>query len=145
MATELDELNFFDDVEDAKAHPDAARWSIERQDGLVVNVELSPMDAPQEKFLACLRWTEYPGRMPASVVFLEPATLQVGVPTAWPIAAGFRPPQDICATWTAEGFVAHPEWHDDPSMTWIGGENPVLTQIQTLQHELDCTYQGRHK
>ena len=144
MATDLDELNFVDDVEDAKAHSDAVRWVIERGDGLVVRVELYPIDAPSEKFLARLKWTEYPGRMPASVVFLDPTTLAEGVPTAWPIAAGFRPPQDICATWTAEGFVAHPEWLGDVSKAWEGGENPILTQIRTLQHELDCSFQGRH-
>ena len=145
MADELAEAIFADDVADAMKDPEASRWSIERRDGLVIHVTLGPQSKPDQAYLARLEWADYPGNLPASVVFLDPTTLARGVPGAWPVIAGGRPPNDICATWTAEGFIAHAEWHRDSSKTWNGGDNPVLTQIRHLQHELDFTYQGRHK
>ena len=145
MADELAEAIFADHVEDAMKDPEASRWSIERREGLVVHVTLSPRSMPDEAYLARLAWADYPGSLPASVVFLDTSTLARGVPGAWPIIAGGRPPNDICATWTAEGFVAHPEWHGDTSKAWDGGDNPVLTQIRHLQHEFDFTYQGRNQ
>ena len=144
MADELAAAIFSDDVADAMKDPEASRWSIERREGLVLHVTLSPRSRPDEMYLARLGWADYPGSLPASVVFLDPATLERGVPKAWPVIAGGRPPNDICATWTAEGFVAHPEWLRDSSKAWNGGDNPVLTQIRHLQLELDFNCQGRH-
>ena len=145
MADELADAIFADDVADAMKDPEASRWSIERREGLVVDVTMSPRPKPEEVYLARLAWTNYPGNLPASVVFLVPATLARGVSSAWPVIAGVRPPTDICATWTAEGFVAHPEWHRDSSKAWKGGDNAVLTQIRHVQHALDFTYSGRHQ
>lgn len=139
----LAELLFDRDLEQAHKEAEACRWALERADTLAVDVTLSPQRAPGEVYLARLRWAEYPGRLPASVVFLHPATRAAGTRSSWPTIAGVRPPNDICACWTAEGFVAHPEWLRDPNMAWDAGENALLTQLRYLQHEMDFTYQGR--
>jgi hypothetical protein len=141
---ELAELNFTDDLAEAESAPESSRWSIERRDGFVLHVTLGPLKAPAECFLARLRWTDYPGTMPASVSFLDPESLNEGVASAWPVAAGFRPPSDICANWTAEGFGLHPEWHKDPATRWDASGNQILQSLRCLQHELDRSFERRH-
>jgi hypothetical protein len=59
-------------------------------------------------------------------------------------ARGFRPPNDICATWTREGFQIHPEWRTDPKYRWVPHGNVLLKSLRQLQGELDETYAGRH-
>lgn len=141
--TSLAELLFEKHLEQAKQDTDACRWTLERADTLAIDVTLSPKRDPDEVYLARLRWAEYPGRLPSSVVFLHPETRAAGAKSSWPTIAGVRPPNDICACWTAEGYVAHQEWLRDPNMAWDTGENAVLTQLRFLQHEMDFTYQGR--
>lgn len=140
----LAEILFAGHLEELQNEPEAARWVIKRQPGFVLHVTVHPRYAPDEEFLAKVEWATYPGRWPASIVFLDPTSLRSGVASAWPMASGFRSPQDICTTWTAEGFNLHPEWRDDPRMAWDPGDNPILTQLRYLQHELDHTYSGRH-
>lgn len=139
----LAQLLFDQHLEEARQDADACRWLIERADTLTLDVTLSPRRAPGDAYLARLRWTEYPGRLPASVVFLHPESRLASAKSSWPTIAGVRPPNDICACWTAEGYVAHPEWLSAPNMVWETGENAVLTQLRFLQHEMDFTYQGR--
>lgn len=141
--TSLAQLLFEKHFEQAKQDEGACRWNFERADTLALDVTLSPRRAPDDVYLARLRWTDYPGRLPASVVFLHPETREAGAKSSWPTIAGVRPPNDICACWTAEGYVAHPEWLSAPSMVWDTGDNAVLTQLRFLQHEMDFTYQGR--
>jgi hypothetical protein len=142
MAT-LADLMFAEHLAEVLGEPEAVRWTIVRQEGLVIHVSLSPRSAIEERSLARLGWSDYPGRLPASVVFLDPATGAKGDTKCWPNIPGVRAPNDICACWTAEGFGAHPEWLTDPNMAWPAGENPILTQLRYLQLELDHHYQGR--
>ena len=141
--TSLAELLLERDLEQARQDAEAGRWTLERADNLAVDVTLSPHRTPNEVYLARLRWTEYPGRLPASVVFLNPETRAAGAKSSWPMIAGVRPPNDICACWTAEGYIAHQEWLGDPNMAWDTGDNALLTQLRFLQHQMDFTYQGR--
>lgn len=109
MVNRLAEIMFEEHLREIRREPEAERWEIVHVGGFVLHVGVYPARTPTELFMARVTWTDYPGRYPASVVFLDPATLTTGVASAWPVAAGFRPPQDICANWTVEGFVAHPE------------------------------------
>lgn len=139
----LDELLFDKDLAEVRQDVEAHRWTLERADTLAVYVTISPKCAPKEVYLVRLRWTEYPGQLPASVVFLHPETRAAGAKSSWPTIDGVRPPNDICACWTAEGYIAHQEWLGDPNMTWNTGDNALLTQLRFLQHQMDFTYQGR--
>lgn len=131
-------------LKEVQGMPEAMRWDIVKRDGLALHVTLHPKSAANEQFLALLSWTDYPGTKPASVTFLDPSSLASGVNTAWPIACGFRPPTDICANWTKEGFDLHPEWLRT-CLDWDGGDNAILTQLRHLQLELDSSFQGRHR
>ena len=142
--TTFADLLFANHLDEALADPDAGRWGIKRQgDATVLHVTLSPQSVPNEMFLARLGWDTYPPTLPASVIFLDPETEQKGPKPAWPNLPGVRAPDDFCACWTAEGYVAHPEWLRDPNMQWAPGENPILTQLRYVQLELDYHYNGR--
>lgn len=141
----VSKLNLDDDFEEAVAAEDAGRWLLERKGDLEVWVTLSPEGHPTEQFTARLAWSTYPGDWPPSVLFVEPSTGALGVPTAWPAGAGFRPPNDICATWTFEGYTTHPEWKADASKRLVITGNALLLSVRTLQHELDCNFTGRHR
>lgn len=135
---------FGEQLDQVVADPEAGRWGIERQgDETVLHVTLSPASAPEELFLVKLAWDDFPGRIPASVIFLDAETREKGAAQAWPSIPGVRAPNDICACWTAEGYGAHPEWLNDPKMLWHGGDNAILTQLRYLQLELDAHYNGR--
>lgn len=127
----------------AMAADDAQRWRLERKGDLQVWVTLSPEGHEQEVFTARLAWTKYSDDWPPSVLFVDPATGAVNVPSAWPTGQGFRPPNDICANWTSEGFVTHPEWKADPTKRLNMHGNPLRFIVVTLQHELDCHFTGR--
>jgi hypothetical protein len=141
----LSKLNLDDDFKAAVEAGKAERWNIERKGDLEVWVTLSPEASPSESFTARLLWSTYPGDWPPSVLFVEPSTGRAGVPTAWPKGSGFRPPKDICATWTQEGYATHPEWKGDPSKRLVISGNALLLIVRTLQHELDCHFSGRHR
>lgn len=141
----LSKLNLDDDFQEALGVEDAQRWSLSRKGDLVVWAEVHPIDQPGELFTARLLWTDYPGDLPASVIFVEPDTGRTGVPLAWPTGAGFRPPTDICATWTREGYQVHPEWLTDRSKRLVIRDNALLLVLRILQHELDCNFMGRAK
>jgi hypothetical protein len=141
----LSKLNLDDDFQEALGVEDAQRWSLSRKDDLIVWAEVHPIDQPNERFTARLAWADYPGDLPASVIFVEPTTGATGAPSAWPTGAGFRPPNDICATWTREGYQVHPEWLNDKSKRLVIRDNALLLVLRILQHELDCHFIGRAK
>ncbi|SCB55576.1 hypothetical protein GA0061098_104522 [Bradyrhizobium shewense] len=143
--SQLSKLNFDDDFSEAVAAEDAARWCLERKGDLEVWASLSPEGHEQELFTARLAWTQYPGDWPPSVRFVDPATGSLASPTAWPSGAGFRPPNDICANWTQEGYTTHPEWRTDPSKRLVIQGNALLLIVRILQHELDCNFAGRYR
>ena len=142
MTDELSKAIFESDLEDAKAADDAARWLLDHRGGLEVWATVSPAGHDADKFTARLCWTRYPDDLP-SVKFVDPETGALGVAKAWPNARGFRPPTDICATWTLEGHQTHPEWKSDARYRWDGRGNVLLKTLRTLQSELDESYQGR--
>lgn len=143
--SEVSKLNLDDDFAEALKADDAHRWALERRGDLEVWVTLAPDGHPDERFTARLLWTAYPGDWPPSVLFVEPQTGKLGVPSAWPMAPGFRPPNDICANWTREGYTTHPEWKADPAVRMAIRGNALLLSVRTLQHELDCGFTGRFK
>ena len=143
--SQLSKLNLDDDFAAATESPSASRWRPERKGDLEVWVTLSPDGHEQEMFTARLAWTEYPGDWPPSVLFVDPATADLRTPNAWPTGPGFRPPNDICATWTAEGYVTHPEWKTDKAKRLMIRGNALLLIAGILQHELDCHFTGRYR
>lgn len=143
--SELSKLNLDDDFKGAVAAEDARRWQLERKADLEVWVTLSPDGHEEQTFTARLYWTVYPGDWPPSVRFLDPSTGSLDAPTGWPTGSGFRPPNDICATWTLEGYMTHPEWKTDPSKRLVIRGNALLLIVRILQHELDCNFTGRHR
>lgn len=143
--SQLSKLNLDDDFAEATQSPSAARWRLERKGDLEVWVTLSPEGHEREIFTARLAWATYPGEWPPSVLFVDPTTEVLNAPHAWPTGSGFRPPNDICATWTAEGYVTHPEWKTDPTKRLVIRGNALLLIAGMLQHELDCHFTGRHK
>ncbi|RUX21595.1 hypothetical protein EOA27_05670 [Mesorhizobium sp. M2A.F.Ca.ET.037.01.1.1] len=140
---QLSELNLDDDFKEAIAADDATRWHLDRKAGLEVWVTLAPAGHEEESFTARLLWQVYPGDLPPSVLFVDPATGRLGVAGAWPTGSGFRPPNDICATWTLEGYLTHPEWKTDPTKRLVIRGNALLLIVRTLQHELDINFAGR--
>ncbi len=136
-------MNFEDDLKAAAEVPDAVRWRFERRGELEVWVTVSPASAPTELFVARLLWRDYPGELPPSVKFVDPANGRLDMPKAWPKANGFRPTSlDICANWTAEGFGVHPEWARTEHR-WASVGNVILKVVRILQNELDVSYAGR--
>jgi len=136
-------MNFEDDLKSAMNAPDAARWKFERKGPLELWVTVSPGGHFGDIYVARLLWLDYPGTLPPSVKFVDPATSGLGVQTAWPKSNGFRPAQlDICANWTAEGFRLHPEW-GQTEHRWRSSGNVILKVVRILQGELDTNYTGR--
>ncbi len=136
-------MNFEDDLKAATEAPDAARWKMERKGPLELWATVSPAGHSGDIYVARLLWLDYPGTLPASVKFVDPATGKLDVPTAWPTGSGFRPKElDICANWTAEGFRTHPEW-TKTEHRWRSSGNVVLKVVRILQGELDTSYAGR--
>ena len=138
-------MNFEDDLRAAMEAPDATRWKLEKKGSLELWVTVSPAGHPGDIYIARLLWLDYPGALPPSVKFVDPATGRLDVPTAWPTAQGFRPTTfDICSNWTAEGFGLHPEWAKS-EYRWCSSGNVILKAVRILQHELDTTYGGRFR
>jgi hypothetical protein len=102
---------------------------------------LHPRSAPEERYFARLVWSCYP-HAPPSVVFASGVGGELGRPRDWPTIAGYRPPNDICMPFTAEGFGLHPEWCTGP-YAWRADGNPFLRVAQQLQDDLDSRYGGR--
>lgn len=103
---------------------------------------LHPLSASDETYFVRVAWTEYPLE-PPSVKFADGVEGRLDVTRAWPMVPGYRPGNfDICQPFTAEGFVAHPEWRTSAE-AWTGSGNPFLWVATTLQNDLDNRYQGR--
>jgi len=143
VTDDVSKVAFESDLEEAKTAEDASRWSFDRRGDVEVWVSVSPSGHEAERYVARLFWTRYPD--PPSVKFVDPTTGALNVPKAWPVARGFRPPNDICASWTLEGFGVHPEWVNDVRYKWDNRGNILLKTVRTLQQELDESYQGRHQ
>jgi hypothetical protein len=144
MASDFERDLFEQELARVRGLPEAAGWKIERdcESTLGLIVELSPVSAPDERYLARLRWADYFG--PPSVKFLNFATRAETDATAWPQCRGFRPSSlDACVSWTAEGHKLHPDWGGNPRTAFQPKEAPVQFALLMLQHELDTSYTGR--
>jgi hypothetical protein len=131
------------DVEETRTGAAERGWAVQTHDGLVVVLDLtSAVDKEVYRLqLACLG---YPDRAP-SITLVDPATGRSNVVRAWPACDGFRPPTDICMPLSAEGFVVHPEWMNDPALRWSSSGNPLLRVLEEIQAHLDnpARYHGR--
>jgi hypothetical protein len=105
--------------------------------------EFHPASDEPQTYFARLAWRVYPGA-PPSVKFAVSVGGSLDDPTAWPIAAGFRPTSlDICMPFTAEGFALHPNWCQS-SHAWSPAGNPFLAVVRELQRRLNGpSYRGR--
>ncbi len=143
MSQQLSELNLREDVERARAVPDAARWKLEMPGDLEIWVTMCPASASQEIYQARLLWQQYPGA-PPSLKFRDPQTGRLDLSQAWPKVRGFRPANlDACVNWCLEGLNLHPEWKNDPRYRWDSHGNVLLRTLRILQDELDNYYEGR--
>jgi hypothetical protein len=137
VADQFSKLAFDADLNEVLGTPDVSRWVIERGGDLEVSVTAYPVAHPEEKFHARFCWISYPGE-PPSFKFRDPATGRLDVITAWPEIHGYRPGNyDACVNWTAEGFVAHPEWWNDANIRWTPNGNVLLKVLRLLQRDLD--------
>jgi len=85
----------------------------------------------------------YPGE-PPSFKFRDLATGRLDVITAWPEISGYRPGNyDACVNWSAEGFVAHPEWKKDANIRWKPDGNVLLKVLRLYQRDLDDKFVRR--
>lgn len=138
------ELTLADDAPAAIELAESAGARLERDpdDALVYWLEVSPRQAPDEKFFVRIAWTRYP-HSPPSVKFADAIGGRLDVTSAWPTIPGYRPTAfDICQPFTAEGFGVHPDWVTGPD-AWTGTGNPFLWVVGLLLHGMADRYQGR--
>jgi len=119
----------------------AGRLVRDEDDPSIYWLDMRPRSAPDERYYPRLVWRAYPQAAP-SVLFAEGICGALGVVRAWPQITGYRPPNDICEPFTAEGFALHPEWNTGPD-AWPTEGNPFLWVVETLQFDLDNGYSGR--
>jgi hypothetical protein len=137
MADDFSKIAFDQDLEEVLALAEAQRWKIERAADLEIYVTVSPDKVPNEIFQARFCWTSYPTD-PPSFRFRDPDTGRLDLKTAWPEVPGYRPDVfDACVNWSVEGFVAHPEWKNDPNIRWMPSGNVLLKVLRLLQRDLD--------
>jgi hypothetical protein len=84
-----------------------------------------------DAFIARIAWQIYPDAAP-SVLFASAVGGGTVDPKHWPMAAGFRAPNDICKPFTAEGQALHPEW----AGAWRREGNPFLWVAETLHADM---------
>jgi hypothetical protein len=133
-----------EDAPAAIAHAKAAGALLaqDSSDALVWWLTMHPRSAANETFYARIAWTRYP-HSPPSVKFADAVGGRVDVIGAWPMCPGYRPgAYDICAPFTGEGFIAHPEWRTGPE-AWTGTGNRFLWVVSILVHDMCDRYQGR--
>jgi hypothetical protein len=139
------DIAFEDDLRGVEAAEDSARWRLERGARQEVFVTVASAVDTGNTYQARLAWRGYPHDAP-SVKFRNPVNGSLAEPTAWPVVRGFRPGNlDCCVNWSEEGFVAHPEWRNDPKFRWRAEGNVLLKVLRILQSEMDDHYTGRFK
>ena len=139
------DIAFEDDAREVETAEDSTRWRLERGGQQEIFVTLSSAADPANKYQARLAWRSYPHDAP-SVKFRNPSNGSLSEPTAWPVVRGFRPGNlDCCVNWSEEGFVAHPEWRNDPKLRWRPDGNALLRVLRILQSEMDDHYSARFK
>ena len=96
---------------------------------------LQPRNRERAPFTARLAWTVYPFR-PPSLLFAPGIGQPTSDPAAWPAAAGYRAPGDVCKPFTAEGQALHPEWTTGPH-AWPATGNMLLYVLEIVQSDID--------
>jgi len=104
-------------------------------------LSMRPRSAPSERYHVRVLWTSYPDAAP-SILFSDGVGGALGVMHAWPVIPGYRPPNDICKPFTAEGFSLHAEWQSGPD-AWPTDGNPFVWVAEVLQNDLNTHYTGR--
>lgn len=104
---------------------------------------LRPAVDGAEEFFVRMAWSAYPGAAP-SIKFARTLFGDLGDPSAWPVAPGYRPTNlDLCKPISAEGFALHADW-SQTNQAWTGAGNPFLAVTQELQRDLNGSgYRGR--
>jgi hypothetical protein len=139
------DIAFEDDLRQVEGTEEAKRWKLERGAPQEVFVTLASTVAPSDLYQVRFAWRSYPQDAP-SMKFRNPVTKSLCEPAAWPNVRGFRPGNlDACVNWCEEGFIAHPEWRNDPKWRWRAEGNALLRVVRILQSEMDDHYNGRHK
>lgn len=137
MADEFSKLAFDDDLKEVLELEESHRWKVERVSDLEIYVTASPAKASAEVFQARFCWNVYPGE-PPSYKYRDPKTGRLDLTSAWPEVPGYRPTNfDACVNWSAEGFIAHPEWRNDPNIKWNPKRNALLKVLRYMQRDLD--------
>ncbi|WP_182920285.1 hypothetical protein [Nocardioides cavernaquae] len=96
---------------------------------------IQPAQLGTSPFVVRIHWTVYPD-LPPSVLFAAEVGGLANVAAAWPAAAGYRAPNDICKPFTAEGQALHPEWASG-AQAWRSEGNPFLYVIQNVQDDIN--------
>jgi hypothetical protein len=96
---------------------------------------IQPSAPEARSFVARINWTVYPDR-PPSILFADQIDGQTSVLSAWPAAAGYRAPNDICKPFTAEGHAIHPEWYTGHHR-WRSQGNPFLFVVELLLDDIN--------
>jgi hypothetical protein len=135
---DFDALPAIDDREPADT------WSAALVGPLEVWATFTPAQYATERFQARLAWDRYPDQ-PPSVLFRDPTSGRLDVPSAWPLGGPFRPMIGLCVNYTREGFALHPEWVNDPKLRWRADGNVLLKVIRMMQDSFDTEYAGRHQ
>jgi hypothetical protein len=136
-ADEFSKLAFEEDFRAVSELDEASRWKVERVGDLEIYVTVGTAKNPDEIFQARFLWTSYPGE-PPSFKFRDPASGRLDLAKAWPEMPGYRPANlDACVNWSAEGFVTHPEWKNDPNTKWNAKGNVLLKVLRLLQRDMD--------
>jgi hypothetical protein len=145
MADDVSTAIFDADLKEVLLAPDKDRWEIESGTDLEIFVTAFPKSVPEEKFQARFAWMMYPAE-PPSFKFRDPLTKRLDLLSAWPEVHGYRPGNyDACVNWSAEGFVAHPEWKNDENIRWTPSGNVLLKVIRLFQKDLDEKFVRRVK
>jgi hypothetical protein len=101
---------------------------------------LQPQNQLATPFTLRMIWAVYPHRAP-SLHFAVELGGPTSAATSWPAAEGYRAPNDVCKSFTAEGQQLHPEWGSGPH-AWRATGNPLLYVLETVQRDIDRT-EGR--
>lgn len=141
---EFDKACFDQDLQEVLTSAAAKRWTLKKTAELEITVALASQKAPNETFIARLRWGRYPDGLP-SLKFLDAVGSAENDKHVWPTGKGMRPDSfDTCMHWTAEGHGLHPDWKNVPGYRLNREGNVLMQALIFLQQWFDFEYSGRY-